>query len=64
MTSKIMEDMIEEYLNDKNNGYYKEVAERMLNDGRSIEEVQKYTNLSFDAITEIINEINIKDNQN
>lgn len=64
MTSKIMEEMIDDFLKNNEKEYYVEVAERMLKDNMPIEKVQKYTDLSFDEITDIINKINAEESNN
>ena len=64
MTSKIMEEMIDDFLKNNEKEYYVEVAERMLKDNMPIEKVQKYTDLSFDEITDIINKINTEESNN
>jgi predicted transposase YdaD len=62
MTSKLMEDMIDEFLNNEEKGYYIEMAKRMLKDNMDIENVCKYTNLSFEEVTDIINKLNAEEN--
>lgn len=56
MTSKLIDDMIKE----SEKAYSIDVAKRMLLDNISIEMVCNHTNLSFEEIADIIQELNIE----